>query len=146
MPAFWGREITDSKVSPHHRKPDLTELSWEDISMPHGHTQNPANSGCVYCRDTAGGSHHRPAARKPGALSSGPSKPTVLAFVSVPSPYGIRTCLWPLGCRLAHFWDSRQEDTDLREGRHTWPRAHFCVGRSSPGLSFAFHPETLQGT
>lgn len=116
VPTFWGRGITNSNVSPPHRKPDLAELSWEDISTPHGYTQNPANSGCVYCRDTADGSHNRPTARKPGVLSSGPSKPKVFAFVSVPSPYGIRTCLWPLRGRLARFWDSRQEDTDLREG------------------------------
>lgn len=135
----WGRGTTNSKLSPL-----IGNQTWlgRHLHTTRPHTKPSKQRLCLLLRETrqSVGSYHRPAACKPGALSSGPSKPMVLAFASIPSRYGIRTCLWPLRCRLAHFWDSTQGTTDLGAGggAHLATHAHLCVGSRGPGLPFAF--------
>lgn len=101
------------KFSPLTGNPDLAELSWEDIATPHKTQQTVAmpTAEILQSEATTG---QQP--KRPGASSSGTSTQTVLAFMSSPSRYGIRTCLRSVRCRLAHSWDSRQESTDLRVG------------------------------
>lgn len=140
---IWGWGIADPKVSPLTGNPDLAELSWEDIATPQGHTQNPANSGCAYCRGTAVGSHCRPAAQKARGFVIRTFNTDGWAFMSSPSRYGIRTCLRPVRRRLAHFWDSRQESTDLRvKGTLSHTHTSLC-GEKRPRTFLGYSSQDL---
>lgn len=100
------------KTLPHHR---VTHKTQQTVAVP--------TAEILQSEATAG---QQP--KRPGASSFIRTFNTDgWAFMSSPSRYGIRTCLRPVRRRLAHFWDSRQESTDLRvEGTLSHTHTSLC--------------------